>query len=71
MRNFNPTLTPLVTLCDIRLALAQGHPLGNSRFSEVLCEATGIRRTQARRGRPTKPLAGTGEVDGEQMEFGL
>jgi putative transposase len=37
---------------DIRLALNQGQPLGNERFKELTCAATGVRRTQAQRGRP-------------------
>ncbi len=39
-------------LGDIRLALSQGQPLGENRFSEKICAASGIRRTQKRPGRP-------------------
>lgn len=39
-------------LADIRLALSQGQPLGQGRFGEQICVATGIRRTQKRPGRP-------------------
>jgi hypothetical protein len=39
-------------LADIRLALAQGQPLGSERFSEIMCAAIGIRPTQRKPGRP-------------------
>jgi putative transposase len=39
-------------IADIRLALSQGQPLGSERFSEAMCAATGIRRSQKRPGRP-------------------
>lgn len=39
-------------LADIRFALSQGQPLGHGRFSEKICAAAGIRRTQKRPGRP-------------------
>ena len=39
-------------LTDIRLALAQGQPLGSERFSEIMCAAAGVRRAQKRPGRP-------------------
>jgi putative transposase len=58
-----------VALTDMRLALAQGQPLGNERFKEEMTAATGVRQTQARRGRPTK-LAGQSVVE-EQMDFGF
>lgn len=57
-------------VADIRLALTQGQPLGNNRFSESLCEAAGVRRTQARRGRPTKQ-ASDAPIPGEQTGFGF
>jgi putative transposase len=40
------------SLADIRLALSQGQPLGGDRFSDKICAAAGIRRTQRRPGRP-------------------
>ncbi|MBK6741515.1 MAG: hypothetical protein IPG66_00485 [Hydrogenophilales bacterium] len=58
-------------ITDIRLALAQGQPLGNDRFSETLCKAAGIRRTQACRGRPAKPTDGASGLDGKQTGFGF
>lgn len=58
-------------LTGIRLALAQGQPLGSDRFAEQLCAATGIRRTQSRRGRPPKPMDGALGFDGEQTGFGF
>lgn len=40
---------------DIRLALNQGQPLGNSRFISSIEQATGQRREVKPRGRPRKP----------------
>ena len=37
-------------LADIRLALAQGQPLGSERFSEMMCAAVGVRRAQKKAG---------------------
>ena len=42
---------------DIRAALDQGQPLGNSRFLDSIKRATGQRREVKLRGRPRKPLA--------------
>lgn len=58
-------------LTDIRLALSQGQPLGNDRFSERLCQAAGVRRTQARRGRPASGRGDSGGIEGEQTGFGF
>lgn len=44
-------------ISDIRLAIFQCQPLGNERFKERVCEATGVRRVQGRRGRPRKVKA--------------
>lgn len=57
-------------LADIRLALGQGQPLGNSRFSELLCEAAGVKRTQARRGRLVKQVSDAASPE-EQTGFGF
>ena len=43
-------------LSDIRLALNQGQPLGNSRFISSIERATGQRREAKPRGRPRKPV---------------
>ena len=45
---------------DIRLALTQSQPLGDDRFAERICANVGVRRANARRGRPPgkEPLAG-------------
>lgn len=40
---------------DIRVALNQGQPLGNSRFIDGIERATGVRREVKPRGRPRKP----------------
>lgn len=40
---------------DIRMALDQGQPLGNSRFIDSVERATGQRREARPRGRPRKP----------------
>jgi putative transposase len=37
---------------DIRLALAQSQPLGDDRFAERICARVGVRRANAKRGRP-------------------
>ena len=44
-------------VADIRLALNQGQPLGNSRFLDSIELATGQRREAKPRGRPRKPAA--------------
>jgi putative transposase len=51
---FNQVL-PDKTLNDIRLALNQTQPLGNSRFFDAIEQATGQRREAKPRGRPLKP----------------
>ncbi|KFB72917.1 MAG: hypothetical protein AW09_001866 [Candidatus Accumulibacter phosphatis] len=43
------------TVDDIRLALDQGQPLGDSRFLDSIEKATGQRREARPRGRPKKP----------------
>jgi putative transposase len=43
-------------LADIRRAIAQGQPLGNERFKEAVCAATGVRCAQVRRGRPARKV---------------
>ena len=46
-------------ISDIRLALSQSQPLGDDRFAERLCAKVGVRRAQAKRGRPAgKVVAG-------------
>jgi putative transposase len=47
---------PDKTLADIRLAMHQTQPLGNSRFLEAIEQATGQRREAKPRGRPRKNL---------------
>ncbi|MCX7150759.1 MAG: hypothetical protein NTY05_15405, partial [Rhodocyclales bacterium] len=42
---------------DIRMALDQGQPLGDSRFLASIERATGQRREVRPRGRPRKPTA--------------
>jgi putative transposase len=42
-------------ITDIRLALKQTQPLGNSRFFDAIEQATGQRREAKTRGRPGKP----------------
>lgn len=55
---------------DIRLALAQSQPLGDDRFAERICATVGVRRADAKRGRPPGkgPLAGARD---EQTGFGF
>ncbi|MEW5786661.1 MAG: transposase [Pseudomonadota bacterium] len=58
-------------ISDIRLALAQSQPLGSNRFSEKLCDAVGVRRCNARCGRPVKSGDSGQGIDGEQTGFGF
>lgn len=57
-------------VADIRLGLGPGQPLGNNRFSASLCDAAGVRRTQARRGRPVKSIDEAANPE-EQTGFGF
>ena len=57
-------------LADIRLALAQGQPLGSDRFSDKICAATGIRRAQNGRGRPVGKPDQSGDTE-IQNDFGF
>ena len=56
---------------DIRLAIAQGQPLGSERFRQQTCAATGVRRIQARRGRPTKRQDINAQARDDQTDFGF
>jgi len=58
-------------ISDIRLTLAQSQPLGSNRFSERLCDAVGVRRSKARRGRPVKSGDSGQGIDGVQTGFGF
>jgi putative transposase len=57
-------------LGDIRLAISQSQPLGNSRFAAEVCAAAGVRRARARRGRPDGSGSKT-QVLEDQTEFGF
>ena len=57
-------------LADIRLALAQGQPLGSERFTEIMCAAVGVRRAQRRPGRPIAKRDQSTEVE-DQTDFGF
>jgi putative transposase len=57
-------------LGDIRLALAQGQPLGNKRFIEVTCAAVGVRRARGKPGRPANEQRLPGG-DEAQVDFGF
>jgi putative transposase len=57
-------------IADIRLALAQGQPLGNERFSEVMCAAVGLRRAQSKLGRPIVRRDQREQVE-DQSDFGF
>lgn len=59
-----------VALADIRLALAQGQPLGSERFSEIMCAAVGVRRAKSRPGRPIAKRDQSMEVE-DQTDFGF
>jgi putative transposase len=68
MRKLNAMLTPLIA--HIRLALAQGQPLGSERFSEIMCAAVGVRRAQRRPGRPMAKREQNTQVE-DQSDFGF
>ncbi|MDP2804818.1 MAG: transposase, partial [Gallionellaceae bacterium] len=57
-------------LADIRLALAQGQPLGSEKFSEMMCAAVGVRRSQRKPGRPTAKQNQGARVE-DQTDFGF
>jgi putative transposase len=57
-------------LADIRLALAQGQPLGSERFNEIMCAAAGVRRAQKRPGRPMVKHDQSARIE-DQSEFGF
>ena len=57
-------------IADIRLALTQGQPLGRDRFSDKICAATGIRKTQNGRGRPAAKPEQLGDTE-TQNDFGF
>lgn len=57
-------------LCDIRVALSQGQPLGQGRFGDRICAAAGVRRAQKRPGRPAGKLNRHSDAD-TQMGFGF
>ena len=56
-------------IADIRLALNQSLPLGNSRFHEQIARSIGERREARPRGRPR--TAGQGNNDGAQQQLDL
>ncbi len=57
-------------MVDIRQALSQGQPLGDTQFSAAICTAAGVRRTQAKRGRPAQEKDAVGD-DRTQANFGF
>ncbi len=57
-------------LADIRLALAQGQPLGSERFSEIMCAAAGVRRAKKGPGRPKVVQEQSARVE-DQSDFGF
>lgn len=57
-------------ISDLRLALQQGQAVGSEKFKEAMSEASGVRRTQTRRGRPLKPVAELVSKE-DQTDFGF
>jgi putative transposase len=57
-------------IADIRLALAQGQPLGSERFIESMCAAVGARRAQRKPGRPMVKRDQSERVE-DQSDFGF
>ena len=56
---------------DIRLALNQNQPLGNSRFMSKFDLMTGERREARPRGRPRKDAADAGSARGKQSPLAV
>lgn len=56
---------------DIRLALNQGQPLGESRFLDSIERAIGQRREARPRGRPRKPLEEVASPRNEQLSMNI
>jgi len=54
---------------DIRRALNQGQPLGESRFIDSIERATGQRREVRPRGRPRKPVVESATLTGGQLSM--
>jgi putative transposase len=57
-------------IADIRLALAQGQPLGSECFREVMCAAVGVRRAHRKPGRPIVKRDQSERVE-DQSDFGF
>jgi putative transposase len=57
-------------ISDIRLALAQGQPLGSERFAEIMCAAVGVRRAQRKPGRPMVKREQSERIE-DQSDFGF
>jgi putative transposase len=57
-------------IAGIRLALSQGQPLGSERFSEIMCAAVGVRRTQRKPGRPVVQIDQGTRIE-DQGDFGF
>jgi putative transposase len=55
---------------DIRLALVQSLPLGDDRFAERICASAGVRRANAKHGRPPGK-AQVADAMKEQTGFGF
>lgn len=55
-------------ISDIQLALAQSQPLGDDRFAERICAKLGVRRAQAKRGRPPGKASA---ADGTEAQTGF
>jgi putative transposase len=57
-------------ISDLRLALQQGQAVGSEKFKDEMSLASGVRRTQTKRGRPVKALAET-VTKLNQTDFGF
>jgi len=57
-------------ISNIRLALAQSQPLGGDRFAERICARLGVRRANAKRGRPAGKIRAADGIE-EQTGFGF
>lgn len=57
-------------ISDLRVALQQGQVVGSEKFKDAMSVASGVRRTQARRGRPVR-LVTESVQKLDQMDFGF
>ena len=68
-RDLFRTVLEQAAINDVRLVLQQGQVLGSEKFKAAMSAASGVRRTQARPGRPAKRTTET-ITKPDQTDFG-